>query len=197
MSLQVGCGFQIIFQLSTSKHEEHEGQICDISWTWWLHSCWNLCCRSLKWYKIRLMEEIRLTSWYGKCHIICRVSYMSGVSGFLPSVLHSLSLSIILVLTSETIYTKQLAFLIFQPTKNTRHIISIISTKNNHRFHKTTSKGLKIHTAFFSPFLSGFGNSFLSFLPEVEMNLQVGFNWKSRMKPRRTPRIARRDRVFV
>ena len=34
---------------------------------------------------IRLMEEIRLTSWYGKYPIIYRVSYMLGGAGFLPS----------------------------------------------------------------------------------------------------------------
>ena len=32
-----------------------------------------------------LMEEIRLTSWYGKSPIICRVSYIPGDAGFLPS----------------------------------------------------------------------------------------------------------------
>ena len=31
------------------------------------------------------MEEIRLTSWYGKYPIIYEVSYMSGGAGFLPS----------------------------------------------------------------------------------------------------------------
>ena len=88
----------------------------------------------------------------------CRISSISIAFSL------SLSLSIILVLTSETIYTKQLAFLIFQPTKNTRHIISIISTKNNHRFHKTTSKGLKNHTAFFFTIFVRV-RKFLPFLP--------------------------------
>ena len=30
-------------------------------------------------------SEIRLTSWYGKYPVICRVSYMFGGAGFLPS----------------------------------------------------------------------------------------------------------------
>ena len=34
---------------------------------------------------VRLMEEIRLTSLYGKYPIIYRVPYMSGGAGFLPS----------------------------------------------------------------------------------------------------------------
>ena len=34
---------------------------------------------------ILLMEEIRLTCWYGKFPILYRVSYMLGVAGFLPS----------------------------------------------------------------------------------------------------------------
>ena len=34
---------------------------------------------------ILLMEEIRLTSWRGQYPIICRITYMSGGAGFLPS----------------------------------------------------------------------------------------------------------------
>ena len=49
-------------------------------------TCW-IYVGVMKWRKVRWMEEIRLTSWYGEYPITCRVLYIpGGCLGFLPSI---------------------------------------------------------------------------------------------------------------
>ena len=67
-------------------HPSYDGELwaCYVTWLWKgtirFHHCPS-----------RLMEEIRLTGWYGKYHVIYRVLYIPGGAGFLPSTVSGLS----------------------------------------------------------------------------------------------------------